>query len=107
MESIMEPGVILLTLSAYGLASFLWWRERSPNYLIGLMAGHVGVLFSPLWQALYGFAYDGSFHPLYTLLGHPLPRVVFIAGWAIMLPPLAIFYLFRHRFWFAGYTIGL
>lgn len=103
----MERGIILLTVGAYGLAIYLWWRERSPNYLIAIIAGHLVSLPSPLWQALYGFMYNVRSPVLYTLLGHPLPRTIFLAAWTIMLPPLAIFFLFRHRWWFAGYTAGL
>jgi hypothetical protein len=99
----MESGIILLTLGAYGLAFYLWWREHSPNYVVAILAGHLGSLLSPLWQALYGFSYSEQFTPLYTLLGHPLPRIIFVAAWTIMLPPLVIFYLFRHRWWFSGY----
>jgi hypothetical protein len=99
----MQLGIILLTVGAYGLAFFLWWREYSPNYLIAILAGHLGSLLSPLWQSLYGFSYSNQFSPLYTLLGHPLPRVIFLSAWTIMLPSLLIFYLFRHRWWFSGY----
>src|SRR5215471_7182692 len=103
----MQLGVTLLTLGVYGLAIYLWWRERSPNYLVALFAGNLMTLLSPLWQSLYGFAYDSRLPPLLTLLGHSLPRTVFLAGWTIMLPPLAIFYLFRRRWWLSGYTTGL
>lgn len=99
----MELGIILLTLSAYGVAIFLWWREHSPNYLIAIMAGHIGALLSPVWQSLYGFSYSNQAAPLYTLLGHPLPRITFIGAWTMMLPALLIFFLFRHRWWFSGY----
>ena len=103
----MERGVILLTLGAYGLAAYLWWRERSPTYLIALVAGHMVSLLSPLWQSLYGFVYDEGGPAVYMLFGHPLPRAVFLAAWTTMLPPLVIFFLFRRRWWFAGYTTGL
>jgi hypothetical protein len=103
----MQLGVILLTLGVYGLAAYLWWHEHSPNYLIALLAGNLVSLLSPLWQALYGFSYDGRLAPLYTLLGHPLPRTIFLAAWTIALPPLVIFYLFRRRWWLSGYTTGL
>src|SRR4029079_10122390 len=103
----MQLGVILLTFGAYGLAGYLWWREHSPNYLIALVAGNLVSLLSPLWQSLYGFSYDNRLPAFYTLLGHPLPREVFLAAWTIMLPPLVIFYLFRHRWWLSSYTTGL
>src|SRR5689334_2966071 len=103
----MQLGVILLTVGVYGLAIYLWWREHSPNYVIALVAGNLGSLLSPLWQSLYGFSYDSRLPALYTLLGHPLPRMVFLAAWTIILPPLVIFYLHRHRWWVSGYTTGL
>lgn len=99
----MQLGIILLTAGAYGLALFLWWREHSLNYLVALLAGHIGSLLSPLWQSLYGFRYSDQFDPLYMLFGHPLPRIVFIGAWTMLLPPLLIFFLFRHRWWFSGY----
>lgn len=107
LESTMEPGIVLLTIGVYGLAGYLWWHEQTPNYLIALVAGHCGSLLSPLWQSLYGFVYNQQFPPLYTLFGNPLPRPIFIGAWTIMLPPLLIFFLFRHRWWFTGYTTGL
>lgn len=103
----MQLGIILLTVGAYGLALYLGQRERAPNYVIALLAGHLGALWSPLWQVLYGFSYDERLPALYTLLGHPLPRAVFAAAWTTMLPPLVIFYLYRHRWWFAGYTTSV
>lgn len=103
----MERGIILLTISAYGIAVYLWWRERSPNYLIALLAGHTVALLSPLWQWLYGFSYNEQFIGIYTLFGRTLPRMAFIGAWTIMAPPLAIFYLFRRRWWFIGYLTSL
>lgn len=103
----MEKGVIILTISAYGIAWILWWRDGSPAYLIALIAGQCGSLLSPLWQSLYGFVYDQRLPILYTFLGNTLPRPIFLAAWSIMVPPLAIFFLFRHRWWFAGYTTSL
>jgi hypothetical protein len=103
----MQLGIILLTAGAYGLAIYVGRRDRVPNYLIALLAGHLGALLSPLWQILYGFSYDPRLPALYTLFGHPLPRVNFLAAWTMMLPPLLIFYLYRHRWWFSGYTTGV
>ena len=56
----MQLGVFLLTIGAYGLAIYLWWREHAPNYLVALLAGNLMSLLSPLWQSLYGFAYDNQ-----------------------------------------------
>lgn len=113
----MEVGIVLLTLCAYGAAIFLWVRERTPNYLVAMLGGHLAVLISPLWQALYHFAYNDRFATLYRLGGanqalsqlqlYTLPRPIFLLGWAIVLPALIVFYLFRHRWWFPGYVTSL
>jgi hypothetical protein len=91
----------------YGLAGYLWWREHSPNYVMALVAGNLMSLLSPLWQSLYGFSYNSQLPALFALFGQPLPRTIFLAAWTIMLPPLVIFYLYRHNWWFSGYTTGL
>jgi hypothetical protein len=108
----MEVGVVLFTLGAYGLAAYLGWLERAPHYLVALLSGHLAALASPLWQALYGFAYDPSFPALYTWqrtaeTASSLPRPIFLAAWTIVLPSLVIFYLFRRRLWYASYLTGL
>jgi len=115
----MQVGVIFASIIAYALAIFLWWRERTPNYLIALLAGHLAVLLSPFWQALYVFSYNESFPTLYRLgsvggiqafvrlQAYELPRPVFLGAWLIMLAPLAIFYLYRHRWWFPSYLTSL
>jgi hypothetical protein len=114
----MELGVFLVTMSAYALAIYLWWSERAPNYVVGLLAGHFCSLLSPLWQKLYGFSYDERFPILLRFgydeqlqavsrLPYALPRPVFLGAWTIMLAPLAIFYLFRHRWWFPSYMTTL
>jgi hypothetical protein len=112
----MLVGVILLTICVYALAIFLWVRERAPNYVVAMLGGHLAVLLSPLWQALYGFAYDPAFR---AVLGvgriaaldrapaYVLPWPVFLAGWMLGLPALVVFYLFRHRWWFPGYVTSL
>ena len=103
----MQLGVILLTVGVYGLAAYLWWREHSANYVMALLAGNLMALLSPLWQSLYGFSYNSQLPALFMLLGHPLPRTIFMAAWTIMLPPLVIFYLYRHNWWYSSYATGL
>ena len=51
----MQVGVIFASIIVYALAIFLWWREHAPNYFVALLAGHLAVLLSPFWQALYVF----------------------------------------------------
>ena len=110
----MELGLFLLTISVYGLAVYLWSRERAPNYLVALLAGHFCSLLSPLGQRRYGCRDDDQFPILFRFgydeqlqavsrLPYALPRPVFLGAWTILLVPLAIFYLFRHRWWFPSY----
>ncbi|KPV52681.1 hypothetical protein SE17_14020 [Kouleothrix aurantiaca] len=115
----MEVGVVLLTVFVYGLAIFLWVREGSPNYVVGLLGGHLATLLSPFWQALYGFSYDPTMAAIYRLSiderlqsltrlqEYALPRPVFIGGWLNVLPALLVFYLYRHRWWFPGYVTNV
>jgi hypothetical protein len=115
----MEFGVILLTISMYFLAAYLWWRDHAPNYMVALLAGHIGALLSPVWQALYGFRYnpqftafyrfhfDDRFQALARLNEYVLPQPVFLGAWTIGMLPLLIFYLSRHRWWFPGYLTSL
>jgi len=115
----MQVGVIFASVLVYALAIFLWWRERTPNYFVALLAGHLAVLLSPFWQALYVFRYNtdfpimfhigsvGGIRALARLQAYGLPRPVFLGAWAIMLAPLMIFYLYRHRWWFPGYLTSL
>lgn len=103
----MEAGIILLTLGVYGLAGWLWWTERTSNYLVALLAGHLGSLPSPLWQRLYQFSYDAQWTPMFTFLDQPLPTSVFIAAWTMMLPSLVVLYLYQKHWWFPGYIPGL
>jgi hypothetical protein len=115
----MEVGVFLIAIVAYGLAIYLWWREHVPNYFVALLGGHLAVLLSPVWQALYGFTYNENFAVFYRigagsqlqalarLQAYALPRPVFLGAWMIMLAPVLVFYLFRHRWWFPGYLSSL
>ena len=102
----MEPGILLFTIGAFGVAGFLAWRDHQPHYLFALAAGQIATLLSPLWQRLYGFSYDPSLGALFSVLDRSLPTLVFLAGWTLMLPPLAIFFLYQRRWWFSGYFTG-
>jgi hypothetical protein len=115
----MQVGVIFASIIVYALAIFLWWHERVPNYFVALLGGHLAVLLSPFWQALYLFRYNEDFPILYRmgsvggiqalarLQAFGLPRPVFLGAWLIMLAPLLIFYLYRHRWWYPGYLTSL
>lgn len=99
--------VVLATLGAYGLAGWIWWYERTPNYLVALVASHLSVLLSPLWQQLYQFSFDRRFSSLYALFERPLPWVVFLGAWLFLLPSLVVFYLYQRRWWLPGYPSSL
>ncbi len=102
----MELGILLFTIGAFGVAGVLAWRDRHPHYLIALASGQIATFLSPLWQRLYGFSYDPSFSPLLSAFDRPLPTTIFLAGWTLMLPPLAIFFLYQRRWWLSGYFTG-
>lgn len=104
----MEAAVFLITLFYYGLAIFLWWDEETPIYLLALLSGHIGVLFSPLWPLLYDFTYRSDLIAIFSLLGHPLPATLFIAAaWYYSLPALIVLYLYSAHWWFSGYFTGI
>lgn len=103
----MPVLIVLLTLAAYGLAVYLWWRENTPIYLIALLAGQLGTLLAPLWQVLYRFNYNPAYGKLLSYLGQELPSIVLFGGWLVVLPALVVFYLHRERWWFPSYATGL
>ncbi|MGQ9827863.1 MAG: hypothetical protein ACUVSY_08290 [Roseiflexus sp.] len=102
----MESGILLFTIGVFGVAGVLAWRDHQPHYLFALVAGQIATLLSPFWQWLYGFSYDPSLGALFSVLDRSLPIPVFLAGWTLMLPPLAIFFLSQRRWWFSGYFTG-
>lgn len=103
----MEFGVILLTLGLYGLAIYVGMRERTALYAVGLAAGQLSTLASPLWQRLYRFSYSPDFSPLLSYADHPLPFVVFTTGWLMVLPALLIIYFFRRHAWYTTYLAAI
>jgi hypothetical protein len=103
----MELGVIILTLGVLGLAVFQGLRERTTLYVVALVAGMVSTLPSPLWQLLYGFAYQPALAPILSLFGNPLPRTVFFAGWLVMFPALLTIALSQRRAWFTSYLAAI
>ena len=103
----MEFGVILLTIGLYGLAIFVGMRERTALYVVGLAAGQLSTLASPLWQRLYRFSYSPDFPTLLSYADHPLPRIVFMSGWMMVLPALLLIYIFRRHAWYTTYIAAL
>ncbi|MDZ4718271.1 MAG: hypothetical protein SH847_07340 [Roseiflexaceae bacterium] len=103
----MEIGVIILTVGAFGLAIYQGVRERTALYVVALLAGQLSTLPSPFWQWLYRFSYGISGPALLKLVDHPLPRIVALAGWTALLPPLLIIALSHRRAWFTSYPMAL
>lgn len=104
----MDVLVGFLTLICYGLAVYLWWRYRTPVYLIALLSGHLAALASPLWSVLYGVVYRPDLAVFTTLLEQPLPRMLVVAAaWFYPLPALLVHFLYLSRWWFPGYLSGL
>ncbi len=104
----MDVAVVLLTLTCYSLALFLWWRYQTPIYVFTLIGGHFAALGSPLWSFLYGIAYRSDFAVMLMIMDQPILRTLVIASaWFYPLPALLVFYLYQVRWWFPGYLTGL
>jgi hypothetical protein len=103
----MELGIFVLTVGLYGLAIYIGLQQRTALYAVGLAAGQLSTLPSPLWQRLYSFMYAPQMTPLLEFAGAPLPRIAVIGGWALVLPPLIVVYLSQRRPWFTTYVAAL
>ncbi|HMQ33218.1 MAG TPA: hypothetical protein PKD53_20975 [Chloroflexaceae bacterium] len=104
----MELAATLLLIVCYGAAGYLAWAQRTPIYLLAIVAGHLGALASPLWRVLYGIRYDLDLPTVQTLLGQPVPWPVLLgAGWYYTLPAMVVFFLFSTRWWFPGPITGV
>jgi hypothetical protein len=98
----------LLLIVCYGLAGYLGWMQRTPIYLITIVAGHLAATVSPLWRVLYAMTYSLDLGMVQTLLGQPVPLLVAIgSGWHYPLPALVVYYLYTARWWFPGALTGL
>lgn len=103
----MQFAAILLLIICYGLAVYLGWLQRTPLYLITIVAGHLAALASPLWRALYDVAFNAGLATTQTLLGQEVPTALLLgAGWLHPLPALIVFYLYTARWWFPGLVTG-
>ena len=104
----MQVLAALLLLVCYGLAGYLGYLQRTPLYLLTMVAGHIGALASPLWRVLYGIRYSLDMATVQTLLDQAIPTTVLLgAGWYYPLPALIVFYLYSTRWWFPGAVTGL
>jgi hypothetical protein len=95
----MSAPLVLVTILIYAVAGYLLWRERSFRYLLLLLAGHLAMLLTPLWQWL--FAIQPPLGEGLSLLGRfEIPWSVIVGGGPLLaLPPLIFYYGVRHRWW--------
>ncbi|HEU5089657.1 MAG TPA: hypothetical protein VFT99_19515 [Roseiflexaceae bacterium] len=103
----MEFAIIVITVGLYGLAIYLGLQQRTALYAVGLAAGQLSTVPSPLWQRLYGFMYAPQLPDVLEFAGHTLPRAIAFGGWALVLPPLIVVYLSQRRPWFTSYAAAL
>ncbi len=104
----MQAANMLLTIACYGAAIYLWWRWRTPLFFFALLAGHIGSLVSPLWPLLYNEIYTADMSTMVSFAGINLYKPIVIgSAWFYMLPALIVLFLYRLRWWFASYVMGL
>lgn len=103
----MATLLILITIVLYGAALLLWVRFRTYRYLVVLLAGHLTMLFDPLWQRFYGFSYASSASGM-TLWGRSVPLFMMLAAsWLTTLPALVMYFGQRRRWWPRHYLTGV
>jgi len=96
----MSALLVLITLAIYAAGAVLIWQARSARFAFVLVAGHLAMLLTPLWQRLYGLnPADGPQIP--TLIsGYRVPTSVFIGGGALLALPVILFYYgLRRKLW--------
>lgn len=95
----MSALLVLVTLAIYAVGAFLVWQARSARFALLLVAGHLAMLLTPLWQRLYGLdSLDGRLLSIFGAYRVPLP--VLIAGGALLAFPVMLFnYGLRRRLW--------
>lgn len=104
----MQFVAILFLLICYGLAVYIGWLQRTPLYLLTLVAGHFAALASPLWRSLYAVAYNSELTVVRTIFGQLVPVATLLgAGWFYAVPALIVLYLYTARWWFPGGVTGL
>ncbi|WP_029214417.1 hypothetical protein [Kallotenue papyrolyticum] len=101
----MSPLLLLLTLAVYGVAGYLFWRERSVCYLLTLIGGHLAMLLMPLWERAYQLApADGAGLVLADGVAIAWPVLIY-GGVLLVLPALLFYYGLRHRWWPRHYAV--
>ncbi|MBX0327971.1 hypothetical protein K2Z83_09820 [Oscillochloris sp. ZM17-4] len=104
----MQTAAIILLLICYGAAGYLAWQQRTPVYLLALVAGHLSALASPLWRLLYGVSYGVSLDSVQAAVTQPVPAsLILAAGWHYSLPAMLVLYLYTTRWWFPGGITGI
>ncbi|MBP1467693.1 hypothetical protein EYB53_018405 [Candidatus Chloroploca sp. M-50] len=99
---------ILLLLIWYAAIGYFSWTQRTPIYFFTLLAGHVSALVIPLWSFAYGLEYRLDVVTVQILAAEPVPLGIMLSSaWLIPLPALAVFTLYRFRWWFPGQVTGL
>lgn len=95
----MSALLVFITLAIYAVGAFLVWQARSPRFALLLVAGHLAMLLTPLWQRLYGLdPADGPQLPI--LGGYRVPLPVIVAGGALLALPVMLFYYgLRRKLW--------
>jgi hypothetical protein len=104
----MQAAAILLLIICYGAAGYLAWRQRTPIFLLALVAGHLSALASPLWRLLYGLSSGVSMGAVRDAISQAPPtETILAAGWHYTLPAALVLYLYMTRWWFPGALTGL
>lgn len=94
----MSPLLVVVLILVYVLAVVLLWRERSLRYVLMLLAGHLAMLLTPLWQRLYESDPATGRVPLLAPITLDW-TLIFGGGAALALPALLFYYGLRHRWW--------
>ncbi|NNJ10126.1 hypothetical protein EKD04_007285 [Chloroflexales bacterium ZM16-3] len=104
----MQTAAVILLILCYGAAGYLAWQQRTPIYLLALVAGHLSALSSPLWHLLYGVSYGISLDSVQAAIAQPVPTsLILAAGWHYPLPAMLVLYLYMTRWWFPGSITGI
>ncbi len=100
----MSALLVVFALLAYGLAALLFYREGTLRYFLMLLAGHIAMLMTPLWERLYQLEIAEG--PGVSLFGLASVSWTLVLGGGILLalPPLVFYYGLRHHWWPSHYA---
>ena len=92
----------------YVLACWLWWWQRTPLYLLALVASQLGTILEPFWRFLYTLQAIPTPGSLWAVLTTPFDPIRSLpAAWPDALPALIIVALYWYRWWTPGSWSGL